>query len=176
VATNDAASWLAAVGTLAAVVVALGLAIADGRRRSREDRRHQAELITAWVAVQFERPYVWVTLENASNLVAYHLVISTVSVVESSKVTRPSDPRTWRRFISQLPPGQSKPLSVDWSVATGVARPGVEIAFQDAAGRSWIRDWSGQLEEVKETDHLGRLGLEEPLDWDFKGPADDSRF
>lgn len=173
--TSDASSWAAAVGTISAVILALWLAVADGRRRSRAERRHQAELITAWVEQELNPvPWVWVTLANASNQVAYRLVISTVSVVDGSPVARPSNPRTWRRFVSQLPPGKRKPLSVDWSVASGItAQPGVEIAFQDAAGRSWIRDWNGKLNEVEKTDHLKRLGLEEPLDWDFEGAAGD---
>ena len=171
---SDAASWLAAVGTIAAVLIALGLALADGRRRSREDRRRQAELITAWLGEEANpRPWVWVTLANASNQVAYRVVISIVSVVDGSRVPRPADPTTWRRFVSQLPPGKNEPLSVSWTAGTGTARPGVEIAFQDAAGRSWIRDWNGKLSEVEKTDHLKELGLEEPLDWDFEGGAGD---
>ena len=79
---SDAPSWLAAVGTIGAVIVALGLAIADGRRRSWEERRRQAELITAWVGEEGDpRPWVWVTLANASNQVAYRFIISIVSVV-----------------------------------------------------------------------------------------------
>jgi hypothetical protein len=171
---GDAPSWLVAVGTIGAVFVALGLAIGEGRRRSQVERRRQAELITAWVAQEADPvPWVWVTLANASNQAAYRLVISIVSVVDGSPVPRPSDPRAWRRFVSQLPPGEKKPFSVDWAVATGIARPGVEIAFQDAAGRGWIRDRSGKLQEVKKTDHLKPLGLEEPLDWDFEGAAGD---
>lgn len=84
---SDAPSWLAAVGTIGAVFVALGLAIADGRRRSRAERRHQAELITAWVEREVNpRPWVWVTLANASTQVAYRFVISTVSVVDGSPI------------------------------------------------------------------------------------------
>jgi hypothetical protein len=171
---SDAANWLAAVGTIGAVFVALGLAGADGRRRSREERRRQAELITAWVGEEPEyRPWVWVTLANASNQVAYRVVISIVSLVDGSPVARPAshDPTTWRRFVSQLPPGRNEPLSVDWGVGAGTTRPGVEIAFQDAAGRSWVREWNGNLSEMEKTDHLKQLGLEEPLDWDFEGPA-----
>jgi hypothetical protein len=171
---DDASSWLSAVGTIAAVAVALGLAIADGLRRSREERRRQAELITAWVAEEGDpRPWVWVTLANASIQVAYRFVISIVSIVDGSPVPRPPGPRAWRRFVSQLPPGERKPFSVDWPVAVGTARPRVEIAFQDAAGGHWIRDINGKLKEVKNTDHLKPLGLEEPLDWDFEGPAGD---
>ena len=161
-AANDAASWVAAVGTITAVVVALGLAIADGRRRSREERRRQAERITAWAAIEIDAGWVWVTLANASDQVAYRLVISVVSVMHGTKLPRLNTPTTWRRFISQLPPGVAKPLSVKWYAAGSDVGEALKIAFQDAAGRSWIRDWNGKLEAVKETDHLTRLGLEEP--------------
>lgn len=171
---GDAPSWFAAVGTIGAVLVALGLARREGRRHTQEVRRRQAELITAWVEQDDPSyPWVWVTLANASDQVVYRVVISALSIVDGSPVPRPSNPREWRRFISQLPPGQKKPVSVEWYVATGVARPGVEIAFQDAGGRHWIRDTSGKLVEIKKTDHLKPLGLEEPLDWDFEGPAGD---
>ena len=101
-----------------------------------------------------------------SHQVAYRLVVSIVSVVDGSRTARPPDPEAWRRFVSQLPPGQN-PLAVEWAVArVPNIRPGVEIAFQDAAGRHWIREMSGKLVEVEKTDHLERLGLHEPLPWD----------
>jgi hypothetical protein len=163
---GDAPSWFAAVGTIAAVGVALGLAVREGRRRSAQDRRRQAELITAWVRI-VEAPLVRVMVANASHEVAYRLVVSIWTLPAGAHPVRPDyDPIAWRYFVSQLPPGE-KPVDVEWPVAAGLnERPGVEIVFQDAAGRHWIRDTNGTLVEIKETDHLAKLGLSEPLPWD----------
>ncbi len=113
---GDLASWAAAVGTISAVFVALWLARREGRGRSQEERRRQAELITAWVDKNDPSagPWVRVMVANASNQVAYRLVVSVVSVTDASPsgVRPPYDPEAWRRFISELPPGRM-PLSVD---------------------------------------------------------------
>jgi hypothetical protein len=76
---GDAASWLAAVGTIAAVGAAVWLTVQEGKRRSAEDRRRQAERITAWVAAddpEGRYPYVQVAVASASHQVAYCLVVS----------------------------------------------------------------------------------------------------
>lgn len=167
---GDAPSWFAAIGTIAAVVLALRLAVRERRRRSQEERRNQADLITAWVARDDPTyPWIGVMVANASHQVAYRLVVSAVSVVDGFRVDRPADSLSWRRFVSQLPPGDTR-FDVEWDRAVHVARPGVEIAFQDAAGRHWIRDVNGNMEEVEKIDHLERLGLHESLPWDHEGP------
>ncbi len=165
---GDAASWLAAVGTIAAVGVALWLALKEGRRRSQDERSQQAELITAWVAAETpEVPWVHVMVTNASHQVAYRLVVS-LGDASRDGLRPPDNPEQWRSFVSQLPPGET-PVDVDWTGGAGMnARPGVEIAFQDATGRPWIREMNGNLVEVGETDHLERLGLHEPLPWDWE--------
>jgi hypothetical protein len=171
---SDAASWLAAVGTIGAVFAVLWLARIDARRRSREERRRQAELITAWVGEEnLERS---VPLGDArerldpSGLPRGHF---DRLCGRWSRVVRPAN------LIRRPGEGSSRscrlvrnePLSVEWNVGDWTARPGVEIAFQDAAGRAWVREWNGKLSEVEKTDHLKRLGLEEPLGWDSEGPA-----
>jgi hypothetical protein len=175
---SDAPSWFAAAGTVAAVVVALWVALREGRRRRLEERRFQAELITAWVAFddpEGKYPYVKVAVANASHQVVYRLVVSLGDASRGG--FRPDAPLQWRNFVSQLPPGETL-VDVDWT--TGVsARPSVGIAFQDAAGRHWIREMSGKLVEVKDdhwsrskkTDHLKKLGLlmpPESLPWDHE--------
>ena len=46
---GDVGTWVAAIGTVTAVFVALGVFIYDYFRRRKEDRRKQAELITGWI-------------------------------------------------------------------------------------------------------------------------------
>jgi hypothetical protein len=165
---GDAPSWFAAVGTIAAVGVALWLAGRERRRQSAEDRRHQAERITAWVAAddpEGKEPNVLVAVANNSHQVAYRLVISLGDPATGG--SRPQGPLQWRRFVSQLPPGETR-VTVDWRTGP-TARPNVGIAFQDAAGRHWVRGMNGKLVEIKKTDHLQELGLlmpPESLPWD----------
>jgi len=153
-------TWLAAVGTIGAVVVAIWLALGDSRRRARAEQRRQAEVITAWVAQTIGQG-ILVKVANASNQAAYRLIVS------SSDATRqgdrpPGDPETWRAFVSELPPGETD-VYVAWEGGMS-ARPGVEIAFQDSAGRIWKRDYRGLLEALDD-DHVSYYGLSEPLGW-----------
>jgi hypothetical protein len=111
---GDAASRLAAVGTIAAVGAAVWLTVQEGKRRSAEDRR-QAERITAWVAADDPEGSLVVSLGDASR-----------------GGLRPNAPLQWRNFVSQLPPGETR-VEVDWTTGAN-GRPSVGIAFQDAAG------------------------------------------
>jgi hypothetical protein len=99
---GDAASWLAAVGTIAAVGAAVWLTVREGKRRSAEDRR-QAERITAWVAADDPEGSLVVSLGDASR-----------------GGLRPNAPLQWRNFVSQLPPGETR-VEVDWT--TGANGP-----------------------------------------------------
>ena len=80
---GDAPTWLAAIGTISAVVVALWVAFGESRRRARAEERRQAELISAWVSFSggrivngIERPGVGARVANASHQAAYRLIVS----------------------------------------------------------------------------------------------------
>ncbi|HET7420925.1 MAG TPA: hypothetical protein VFL27_11135, partial [Candidatus Dormibacteraeota bacterium] len=74
---GDYPTWLAAIGTVAAVVAALGLAIRDSRRRDAEKRRAQAEKIGAWFKnfnpSRFRQAY---RLANAAEQSAFRVIVS----------------------------------------------------------------------------------------------------
>ena len=92
---GDAPTWLAAVGTIGPVSVAIKLALGDSRRRARTEQRRQAELITAWVASRAsrdDRDGINVRVANASHQAAYRLIIS------SCDATREGDRPCASRF------------------------------------------------------------------------------
>jgi hypothetical protein len=73
------------------------------------------------------------------------------------------------RALGSLPPGQWR-LDVDSGWGASGARPGVEVAFTDKAGRHWIRRADGRLEAIKDEamthygvpGHLSLEGVENP--------------
>lgn len=71
-ASQDAASWASAVGTVLAVVVALGLGLLEVRRSRSRDEMAQAAHIAAWLDVgEFEgRLTVRLLIKNSSQLAA----------------------------------------------------------------------------------------------------------
>ena len=145
----------AAVGTVAAVILALNLARRDSRRREQEDERHQAELITAWlVADDFNdaemRGKIKCTIYNSSHQVAYDLMISLVSTHGALRKTAAgidNSQRGYETFVGQFPPGQLT-YFLPYPGSALQVRYSAEIAFRDAAGRFWLRDGHGHLKRV----------------------------
>jgi hypothetical protein len=84
---GDVATWVSAIGTISAVIVALYLAGRDERRRDRVEIRRQAESITAWIGGLHrteegegsQRFVVPVSIQNASNQLVYRVVVSIVN-------------------------------------------------------------------------------------------------
>jgi len=166
---GDAPTWLAAIGTIGAVVVALWVSLGESRRRARADERRQAELITAWVSSRgglisggIDKPGIFVRVANASNQAAYRLIVSSCDATRQGDRPQGRSPGDWRTFISELPPGEIG-VFVEWEPQMS-SRPAVEIAFQDSAGRTWKRDYQGALEQLK-GDHVKHYGLGEPVGW-----------
>jgi hypothetical protein len=170
--------WLAAVGTVAAFAVALGLFRKEqkARREYEEDRRReQARLISAWpeapeVPGVKDRPrntdviawmretgtdaYVHLVMKNGSAEPVYRIfavmVASDSSYADDPEVGagQPGTAEARRRI---LPPGEEdKGIFARFldGFETGI-RPGpVSIAFTDAAGRHWKRYPDGRLVEL----------------------------
>jgi hypothetical protein len=172
------ADWLAAVGTLAAFAVALGLFRKEqkARREYEEDRRReQARLISAWPEVP-EVPgvadlprdtdvddwlretgteaYVHLVMKNGSAEPVYR--VFAVMVASDSPYAddpeagagQPGTAETRRRI---LPPGE-KEIGIFATFLqgfeTGIEPGPVSIAFTDAAGRHWKRYSDGRLVEL----------------------------
>ena len=145
----------------------------DGRRRAREARRRQAEFVTAWL-VRSEsqgaaegQGYAGPIVQNASQQLVYQVIANLVSVQGAFRETAVGDTREdadkYRAYVGQVPPGQLKTRipGVDYGM---FIRFGVELAFQDAAGRYWLRRGDGRLREVRKSP-LELYGISPPVDW-----------
>jgi hypothetical protein len=171
---GDFPTWLAAIGTIGAVLVALGLALAEGRRREQANRRRQAESVTAWlddlvIAVEVSEGSPapsGLVIQNGSNQLIYQVIANLVVTQGGGTVPRETGYQC-RRFISHVPPGRMDSM-IDLRGGIGVmTRWGVELVFRDSAGRSWLRGVDGELKELAASP-AEHYGVEHPY---WQGPG-----
>lgn len=191
---GDVPTWVAAIGTVGTLALALWQIESERRRRLvseeqlRADRHvEQARLIAAYLGDELRQPEgeaegfdqgrTEVFLVNNSPEPVYELAVGIVFVQGAAphslegmlKLNR--DQYQGRRgpvtTVSILPGG----LYRVWIAGTGwgsimAGRIGVEVAFSDAAGAHWIRRVTGELNE------LAAPPLEYLAQFDFYGPHD----
>jgi hypothetical protein len=153
---GDVPTWVAALGTVGAVAVALVLAGRDGRRRIAQERRRQAELVTAWVTDdattvtdQLEsKVYLGLVVQNSSTQLVYQLIASLVATQGAYREDARDEDHRFRTYVGDVPPG-SRRTRLEYGGHGMSIRLGVEIAFQDAGGRWWRRKGNGNLEQLK---------------------------
>jgi hypothetical protein len=146
---GDVPSWLSALGTIGAVIVALGLASRSDRRREQDHVRRQAELVTAWIYHEdiAGAEVVRIIVRNASNQCVYELVANLVTSQGAFRKTAIGLRLTFGGVVGQVPPGTVR--RTIRSVGGGMHKHfAVEIAFRDAAGHCWVREGDGALCEV----------------------------
>lgn len=156
-----------AVGTVGAVVVAMLIAGADARRRRKEELRKQAELIRGWmeelpdeIAVVDGDMHANLVLQNASNQLAYNLI---ASVVNAATETHVGQNLKFRTYVGLLRPGQTK--YVIKHPGHGMhKRAAIELAFEDAGGRVWLRRGRGALVRINKYP-LAYYGIDPPVGW-----------
>ena len=140
---------VAAVATLGAVVVALVLGVFEVRKfrveadaRAAEERRAQAEKVSAWIAMVQDRPlggaFPHVRVSNASDEPIY-----SSSVILSEGADGPMEVGLEIGFV---PPGGSVSERLQ-APDLGRRTEAVTVTFRDASGRWWRRDTEGKLEE-----------------------------
>lgn len=225
---GDVATWVASVGTVLAVVVAL-IQVARERRARLADEaqsrteRHlaQATLVSAWLgppeAVPAEQHVNYgdanadwmhnyrtpIYIHNSSAEPIYEVVPGIVFVqgaggprtlermlsfrekrrLESAELmAKGADgaEREWEAFqrdpvttVGIVPPGTWRVWISGGGWTSGMGgRGGVDVAFIDRAGVSWVRRAMGQLEELatRPLEHFGKHGLAGP--YDFQMPED----
>jgi hypothetical protein len=166
--------WLTAIGTFGAVVTSLYFAARDSRRKRKHDERQQAEKVTAWF-VPYEgeqdspnKLYDGLRIRNASNELVYDLIAQVVGVQGSFRKTAVGDTEErnneFGAKVGNVPPGDYT-TRIDNSGGGMHRRFWIELAFQDAAGRFWVREGNGILKRVKkhpvELYNIGR-----PVSWE----------
>lgn len=182
------AAVVAAVGTIAAFAIAF-YQISIERSARRKDERSaiateqvtQARKISGWIGGT--RPTAWglttsgvpptpATLLNASDEPVYQVVAWLVLIQGAGPQTgeqmREVAPDS-AAALATLPPGRFVvSLPGDWGGM--MARPGVEIAFTDAAGRHWIRRANGLLDQILD-DPVEHYAMSRPVNWQVPTPS-----
>lgn len=138
--------WLAAVGTVGALFVALALLC-----REMKDRRHAAEMadrkpadgVFAWVEPRTDAGGWQTFVLNRSDQPVYD------AVVYFTPLTDPPLP-TVESVWGTVPPGDPRPGDRFGDHPTDLfGIPTVEIEFTDGRGRHWRRDADGQLRRLE---------------------------
>jgi hypothetical protein len=165
----DLPTWLTAIGTVGAVIVALYVAGRDERRRVSRERRHRAEQISTWLGPEGEvsTGHVQnVIIQNSGTQPVYRTIASLVSVQGAFRETAVGDKRRQfcQNLIGTLPPGRHE-TKIEFPGHAPALRFGVELAFRDAAGHSWIRSGDGSLKEV-EHEPAALYGIVGPTTWE----------
>lgn len=150
-----AGQWAGAVGTVAAVAVALWIAIRDGRvarkdRRQRDvrERQEQAAKVTAWIERVEHRTCMVVANANAEAI--NHVVVS-FDLVRSLPMTGSTLHRgpaieDDEYLYAVLPPGKWRMVVPEARLGTELT-PGVMVAFSDSHNGHWLRLTDGALIE-----------------------------
>jgi hypothetical protein len=123
--------------------------------------------------------YTRIVLYNHSSAPVYRAIVSLVFVQGAGPRTgqelNSSQRLALQRYLTTIPPGESE-VQVSAAWAGMMASPGVEIAFTDQAGISWIRYSDGKLGQLAQTPasyyHLERG---EVLTWGAVRPVEASR-
>ncbi|RSD24902.1 hypothetical protein [Amycolatopsis eburnea] len=151
--------WVGGIGTIAAVVVALWIAIRDGRiaredRRERDlrERQEQAAKVTAWIerAEAGSDAAGYMVVSNANAEAVNHVVVSFDLVrqlpMTGSTLHRGPVIEDDEYLYAILPPGKWRmPIREEWQRPD--LTPGVMLAFTDSRNGHWLRLTDGRLIE-----------------------------
>ena len=150
---------------------------ADKAIRKREEEISQAQYIAAWRDSSTNRRkgpdgsnccYSPTVLQNSSTLPVYEVIVSCVGQYGAGPAMHGQDNDgncfEWRTQVSLLPPGKWLVWLPTCGNGMGVVTS-VEIAFVDAAGRSWVRRGNGSLESLSEIP-ITFFSVTQPCAWE----------
>lgn len=176
-------SWVREWLVLAAAVIAVAVGyqqIGDERaaRRAVEDRiargevRAQAERVAAWIAGD-EDAGMEAVLANRSDQPVYQVIAWRVAAYGAGahKGQELDELSGELRTFAALPPGEYKTLFSPGFHGMGL-RPGIELAFRDQAGVTWIRFADGRLKRVR-VSPIDFYGINEAQGWEIPDPLPD---
>jgi len=154
---GDCATWFTGVATLMLFMVTLRQLQEEIKKRQKEeqerlyaDRRLQAEQVAAWIETEFfddeHGPMVCVAVNNQSFQPIYNVVVQGILLSDTGDPIAGPFPEN-RSQIAVVPPGKGY-TTFPFDYHGMFKRPGIEIAFQDAANRYWLRKTNGELVEL----------------------------
>jgi hypothetical protein len=141
---GDVPTWIAAIGTTGAFVVALVLlfqSLKQSKKDSADRRKEQAKLMSAWsTGVSMTKPYPTISfkLRNASEEPIYAISLRAAVGVRG----------TFIRHVGTLGPQQTADLHIYPPAAPRGDNTNPDVAFTDTAGVQWLRKANGQLTET----------------------------
>ena len=163
---------LAGIATIALLIIAFRQIRVERRARRKSEnnrllalRRHQAERVAGWIAdLQSDAQgyALWVAISNQSLQPIYHLAIHGIELAnDGTPIGKPSDDS--QALIATVPPGEGYVL-IHLDFPGMPRRPGIEIAFRDAANRYWLRQTNGKLVELLTSPEV-HYGIPMPAIW-----------
>lgn len=137
------ADTFAAVGTVGAFLVGFLLLRREHRReagRAEDERRAQAERISAWVEL--------IRKVDGGRELSFHIHNASAMPIYEVELPLPArgDEEPGSEFVGLVPPGQTiqRPAPAEWLRSYVDPEP-IQIEFLDSAGRRWSRDEQGTL-------------------------------
>lgn len=139
------ADWLAGTATALAFIVAVVSLVIEIRRRKRAEIEEQAIQVSGW----FDAYHHHFVVRNSSAALIYDVFIYLVS--DNFEQYYRSSPKDFSLKLRLVAPGTqvTVPCNVDYTKLTDV--PLVDLIFRDSAGRTWMRDRYGVLQEMPKT-------------------------
>jgi hypothetical protein len=141
------ADVFSAVGTVGAFLVGFLLLRREHHReagRAEDERRAQAERISAWVEL--------IRKVDGGRELAFHIHNASAMPIYEVELPLPArgDEEPGSEFVGLVPPGQTiqRPAPGEWLRSYVEPEP-VQIEFLDSAGRRWSRDEQGSLSRAE---------------------------
>ena len=170
---GDVATWVTGIATIALFIIGFWQIRNEREARLRAEaerlsavRRNQAEHVAVWIAGEsFDElgSVLWVAVRNQSLQPIYHLVIHGIVLCNDGTPSHGPTPESQVR-IDVAPPGEGyAPIHLDY--AGMHHRAGIEIAFQDAANRPWLRKTTGELLALDTSPALF-YEIDQPTGWE----------
>lgn len=166
--SQECASWVGAIGTAGATIIAATTLVIGAWWRRDDKQKEQAACIAAWVLTgqkSEQNGEDIIRISNRSFSPVYQCV-ATFVINERDGYRCPID---HRKIVTALPPGEWQ-LEAPEGWRGMCARPGVEIAFTDAHGVTWIRNTVGQLHRSR-INVIKYYGINLPYSSDQLKPA-----
>jgi hypothetical protein len=146
-----------AIGTVGTVIIALLFRFWDARRKQAEHISAWMEFLPAGEDTIDDQMAVKLILLNASGQLVYNLIATIVSAQTGS------GGGAYRNYIGRLPPGRTE-HKIPHPGQGMHRRHAIELVFEDAGGRTWVRPAKGMLARIHK-DPLAFYGIDPPVSW-----------